>query len=354
MLKNRNRFYLTHMFIVLIISILAIDLTSDITAQVVSDTRILLLYSDGSVQTYNVGSGQFGERFGLNFVGVVFSPTSGRAYGLQYSTANVGFIMLGQAKIVTFDVDSGTTSIIYERNNIINFSVLPNEQIIVFYLSDDIQHQSDLRNFPPTFFCILSIELGTCRDVVLPEGRYGLVWANTDRILVIGGSEQSWYFIDLETLDVEPFIPNVRINDVADVGLENRLFVSISQESSSDAIFGYINIHNGEFTPYNFSEGIQFLREGVFDLLPSPSGQYMLFRSGASYYVLEMESGDVIGELNDLQNPHWLFDDEIIARYFATHGYFPQEIVVYDIESETVTTLESFDDEVFINIIPSP
>lgn len=316
--------------------------------------RLLLLYSDGSIQEFDLNTKQYGDRLPLSLSSIRFSPTANTWYGVHRESELVGFIQVGEAQIVEVDPTSGILETVYERNNIIGFSTSPNtNEMIITYFPDEIQTYADLRSYTPRSLCVLNIADQLCREILLPEDQFTIVWIGSDRFILRGLIEDNWFSIDFETLTPEPFSPEVPITSSVDLGLEDEVFVT---RFGSGEVFGYLNIATGEYRPYEFAPELAFPRNTVSNMTFSPGRQYLLFQNGTVKYVLEMASGEIIAEIEEIgdsfQNLQWLSNNQIIARYFPTLGTFPQQIVIYDLETNSVQEVESFDETVFFIILP--
>jgi hypothetical protein len=332
------------LFLVLV-GIFAFGFYKGVIAQEESSARVLLRYSHGDVQEFNLNSGELGTRFNHTFFSIVIAPSTGQIYALE-SPSGFGFIP-GESEIVEFDLPSGETDLVYRRNNIIGFLLSPDEEhIIVHYLSDEIKNLRDVGSGSLTYLCILDAEDGNCHDVTLPVGQYSVIWVGVERFVVTDRRE-SWYTIDFETQTPETLPTDITISGVADLGLKNEVFVSFSYGR-----FGYLNIATGNFRPYNLVSELRSPNDAIYHLKSSPDGQLLLFENDDRHYVLEVETGFIIAEFENLHNPQWLSNEQIIARYFPTPGSFPQEIVIYDFTTGTFNTLGSFEEDVFIVTMP--
>ena len=312
-----------------------------------NDTNdILFWYADGNLQSYNLGSGEYGERLSATFFSLETSPASGVLFGLQAPSA-FGFVP-GEAEIVRLDFNSRAMTSIYARNNILGFAVLPDSQrMVVLFLPAEIQSASEYRSFNPNLLCLLSITDDQCRDIELPEDQYGIVWVTTDRFLVHGQLDDKWFSVDAQTLTPVPFSIEVSVSSTLDFGSPVEFFAV----QAGEAAFGYVNTTTGEFRPYDFAIHWPYPTASVTNLMFSPSGQYLLFKNGNSHFVLEMASGSIVSELEDFQNPQWLSDGQIIARHFPETGVLPQELVLFELGSNTIESIGSFEEEVFV-IVP--
>lgn len=342
---SRSAFF--HAFAAMIVVAFALSISHKTVAQENGDSDIFLWYSDGNIQPYNLVSDEIGERLDFTFLSVEVL-SNGTVFGLQSPNA-FGFIP-GEAEIIRLDLLNNEAATLYRGNNILSFALLPdNEQMVVVSFPVEIQSPTDIRSFSPNFLCLLSIQDEQCRNIDLPEDQYRIVWMDTERFLVYGQLNDNWFSLDVETLTPEHFPVQISADSTVDFGAVDEILVAQRGED----IFGYINTATGEFRPYDFSIDLPNPRASVVNLTFSPSNEYLLFKNGDAHYVLEMSSGSIVTQIEDeLQNPQWLSDNQIIARYFPESGSLPQDIVLLNLGSNISETIASFEEEVFVIVPP--
>ena len=167
--QTTSRKALLHALVTMLIVALALTLSTSYKgiAQENTDNDILLWYSDGNLQSYNLESGEFGERLDFTFFSIEISSSNSVVFGLESPNA-FGFIP-GEAEIIRLDLINNKVINIYKGNNILSFILLPNnEQMLVVSYPVEIQSPTDIRSFSPKFLCLLSIQDEQCHNIELP------------------------------------------------------------------------------------------------------------------------------------------------------------------------------------------
>jgi hypothetical protein len=330
----------------ILVIVYSFGLTYEAMTQANMDAGVVLQYANGSIQPYNLATREFGQRLNYTFFTTQFSSFQNAIFGIQTPT---GFEFITEnAEIIRHNFNTQRSEVIYQGHNLYNFTLLPDgERIVVVFAPHEIHLQTDLRSYSPRLLCLLIIEEQQCREIDLPIDQYRVMWSDSERLLVHGWLENDWFSVDLDMLTPEPFPVQVAVSVTADFDpTADELFVV--QETGQ--IFGYINTTTGRFRRYEFNIDLLESPATVGAMKFSPNRQYLLFQYGYTHHILEMASGEIIANLDDLQNPEWLSDNQIIARYFARSGFFPQELVLLDVEGNVTESIASFEEEVWVKV----
>jgi hypothetical protein len=336
-----NKVYALTVLILIAVGIAQNDASNPVNAQSPDENTVLLWTSSGRIWTFDPATKSIASLLDYDPVlGQIGSVVRSEQHVYLLESVGVfGFFVRGDSRIVRVNLETGTQEVIVSQQNMFTFRITHDERFaVVAHFAPDLDR---IRPDNPISFCVLNLENGDCAPVILPEQPNRIVWVGNEKFIVTGGFGLFHsYLVDINSRDVEqlPFAAY----EASSAGQEQKVLVS------TDAGLGYFDVTSRQFSLYRLPPELEMQ---IIDLRISPDGEYFSFRNDDTYYVIAIKSGTLVGALNDaFFNAEWLPDSQhLIARYFPERGSFPQQVVEYDIETQELSILAEFGEEVFIS-----
>jgi hypothetical protein len=317
-----------------------------------SDIHTVLLWSNGGqIWKFNETTGEIEALLDYNpelgQIGSVF-PVSHNIYFLEATGIN-GFFVRGESRIIRINLETGTPETLFSQNNIYSFRIAEHERFaVVAYYSPDLER---LESDSPRFICVLNIETGHCSEVELPQQINRIVWVGAEKFIITNNDAS--YLIDFDSLQAEllPFIITDAVNAVGDQIILASIVNSSLDTSTAYIGLGYFDIISKQLEPYTLPPELTGQGSTFVNLRMSPKGDYFIFQYGKESKIIQVETGMVVGTFDQsFLNFEWLSNGKsVIARHFPDVGGYPQQIVRYNVITQEIEVLASFDEEVFIS-----
>jgi hypothetical protein len=303
--------------------------------------QLLVLTRVGELFTIDLTSGQPTPFFNLNL-------GTREAYNFIVDTENQELYVLtspnccqvserGMSHVVEVDLDTGTSKLVFEKENLVKLHLLPGSHRIslAFYPAD----LSRLTGTEPIHECMLDIPSGICEDT-LGLSRYEHInWLDDETFVGTIEPERISYLVDL----------NARESKELPVA---ALFVSPIPGEANEVLLTN-GIGAGDFTRLNLEtlETTGFSVQGDYDPIRefypvgfSPNGEYLVFSYDHATMIADSGTGAMVARVENLLTPQWLPDGTGLVAMTRPDFLNQTSFVLFSLEahsSRTIATLEN-------------
>jgi len=238
----------------------------------------------------------------------------------------------GISHVIEVDLHTGTTRLVFEKENLVKLHLLPGSQRIslAFYPAD----LSRLTGIEPIHECILDISSGICEDT-LEMGRYEHInWLDDETFVGTIEPERSSYLVDLNAheskeLPVAALFVSPIPAEAHEILLTNGIgagdFTRLNLETLATTGFSV----QGEYDPTREFYPVSF----------SPNGEYLLFSYDHASLIAESATGAVVARWEDVSVPQWLPDSTGLVAMSAPDCLNQTSLVLFSPESQGVRTI---------------
>jgi len=283
-----------------------------------------------------------------------FTPDLEQVLNLEIDTATQqayilegmgnGIIMPGESRLVELDLSTNEKEIIFQGRSFFDMKLSPNKQYAVLsHFPPEVDSPEGLQR---QLLCILDLASKECTELNL-AGSFGAIWVGDEAFIITDNSENS-YFVKRHTLEYMK-LPIVLIDAVSIPSKQNDLLVSRGSGG-----FGLLtlNLQTLDTSVYDTEGEYDPIHSSFTSLQFSPDGKFLLFKNHQKHIVVDFEMGKVIAELESLDNPLWSSDSKsLIATRYPTPGEYPLEAVRYDLSTDEIQVITSFDELVVLSVV---
>jgi hypothetical protein len=248
--------------------------------------------------------------------------------------------------VAALSTDTGASRIVFERANILNFTLSPdNRYLAVNYYEGDYY-------FSPVRLCVYDLQLSSnCWELPYPVGDQPGRWVNDHEFLFMKDGHLQWVNAvtrsERQIVRPEPDVWSLQ----GFIPVENtRMVVLLAgrRDISQRPLYQLFVMDLDSQAVLQTLEGDQsyMLLQDV-----SPDGRYMYYQNLTSFSVMDMTTGEVIRRFERIVHAQWVSISEL-----AIQGHIdaesPFQIAVFDASTGAITVLASGNNAIGMMRVP--